>query len=110
MYELGRRGTRSCRSFSQRSLSSHSLSNRPATNGIQPTWPSLNTIFNDLNRSSSPDASQSPMANSAFWKLMDLPTNGGTSLPRGSPNLDDDPMCMLTTVSVSSQAAHTGSQ
>src|SRR5437588_9146278 len=41
---------------------------------------------------------------------MDLPTNGGTSLPRGSPNFEEEPMCMLTTVRVSSQARQSGSQ
>src|SRR5258706_15745601 len=78
-------------------------------NGIQPTWPSLKAIRSVGNRASRPDDSQSTRPAWAFWAVRATQTRIGAS---GDVvvSFDDDPMCMLTTVSVSWHAAHRGSQ
>src|SRR3954454_2598554 len=90
-------------------LSSHTLSARSSTYGIQPIWPSLYAILRSGKRSNTPDISQSVSDIAAFMYVSVDPTAAGAS---GDVDgiFDDDPMCMLMTVSVSSHARRNGSQ
>src|SRR5215217_1390848 len=78
-------------------------------NGIQPICPSLNATRKRPNRSSTPLVSQSASAWAAPWYVSASETARGASTDVMG-NDDDDPMCRLTTVSVTSHAAHNGSQ
>ena len=90
-------------------LSSHTLSARSRTYGIQPIWPSLYAILRRGNRSNTPDISQSVIDIAAFMYVSVEPTAAGASADVDGI-FDDEPMCMQTTVSVSSHAARNGSQ
>src|ERR1039458_3580726 len=60
------------------------------------------------NRAKVPEMIQSTIEPMAFWKVrMELTMNGESGEVDGI--FDDDPMCMLMTVSVSSQACRNGS-
>src|SRR5688572_964821 len=90
-------------------LRSQALSIRSSMNGIHPTWPSLKAMRSVGNLARRPDESQSTRAAMAFWAVSATQTRIGASADV-VVSFDDDPMCMLTTVSVSWQAAHSGSQ
>src|SRR3954452_2868249 len=77
--------------------------------GIQPTWPSDSATNSSGKRSRAPQVTQSDNACAAPWYVRASDTARGASrLVTGK--VDDDPMCTLTTVPVSSQAANSGSQ
>src|SRR5580700_10243240 len=60
------------------------------------------------NRAKVPEMIQSTMEPMAFWNVrMELTMNGESGEVEGI--FDDDPICMLMTVSVSSQACRNGS-
>ena len=61
------------------------------------------------NRASTPQVSQSTRACDAPSKVSAMMTSGGAS-SLVLLKVEEEPMCMLTTVSVSWQAAHSGSQ
>src|SRR3954462_3136571 len=85
------------------------LSTRSNMNGIQPIWLSENAIFNCGNRARTPDSNQSAMAIWLFMLVSAIITLAGASADVVL-NPDDEPMCMQTTVPVSSHASKTGSQ
>src|SRR6516165_8672360 len=60
------------------------------------------------NRSRLRENTQSHNEPSAFWALSDIDTASGASSDVVGID-DDDPMCMVTTVSVSLHASHSGS-
>src|SRR5256885_11688217 len=77
--------------------------------GIHPTWPSLKAMRRVGNRARRPDEAQSTRAAWVFWEVRATQTRIGASADV-VVNFDDEPMCMLTIVSVSWHAVHRGSQ
>src|SRR3954465_11376757 len=84
-------------------------SSRSRRKGIHPIWLSENAIFRCGNRSKVPDNSQSVIDMYALSDVNAVVTPAGASaLVRCIT--EPDPMCMQTTVFVSSHAAKSGSQ
>src|SRR5436190_18618960 len=93
----------------QPSWCSHTVSARSSTYGIQPICPSEYASFSFGNCTSLPENSQSLIDAIALLKLNVAATAVGASADVAGIR-DDDPMCMLMTVPVSSQTAKNGSQ
>src|ERR671918_2297483 len=92
----------------QARCSSHTVSARSRMYGIQPICPSLYASLSRGNWTSLPENSQSLIDAMALLKLSVAATALGASGEVAGMR-DDDPMCMLIVVFVSSQAAMNGS-
>src|SRR5919106_445400 len=92
----------------QARCSSHTVSARSRMYGIQPICPSLYASLSSGNWTSLPENSQSLIDAIALLKLSVAATPVGASGDVAGI-LDDDPMCMLIVVCVSSHAARNGS-
>ena len=78
--------------------------------GIQPTWPSLKAILRlGIPRQAPRQTASRPGRATAFSKVRATTRSWGRSGDVVG-STDDEPMCMLITVSVSAQAAKNGSQ
>src|ERR1700677_568687 len=84
-------------------------STRSSSNGIHPTCPSLSAIRSWGERGRIPDSSQSARAAVALSEVSDIVTLNGAS-GEVEVKVDEEPMCILTTVFVSAHAAKKGSQ
>src|SRR5512141_1461741 len=91
------------------SPSCQTVSMRSSWNGIQPTWLSAYASLILGKRSSDLDHTQSFTEPCAFCALSDIDTASGASGDVVGI-VDDEPMCMLTIVSVSWHASHSTSQ
>src|SRR5579884_1064802 len=89
--------------------SRHTSSARSSTYGSHPIWPSEYASFSWGNRTSTPENRKSDSDAIALLKLSVAATAGGAS-PDVAGILDDEPMCMHTTVAVSWHAWKNGSQ
>ena len=85
------------------------LSARSSAYGIQPIWPSEYASFSSGKRTSTPENRKS--ASDAIELLNDsmMSVDGGAS-GDAAGIFDDEPMCMHSTVRVSSHIANSGSQ
>src|SRR6185503_18191589 len=81
---------------------------RSSTYGSHPIWPSEYASFSRSNRTSTPENKKSDSDAIALLKLKVAATAMGASADVAGI-CDEDPMCMHTTVSVSSHAAKNGS-
>ena len=85
------------------------LSSRSSSMATHPMPPSLMAICSSGYRTGNPDHSHSAQAVSDIWPNRVAPSwSSGPSA--GMSGIPEDPTCRETTVSVSSQAAMTGSQ
>src|SRR3954468_12265254 len=89
--------------------SRHTSSLRSSRYGIHPIWPSEYASLSFGNCTSLPENNQSLIDAIALLKLNVAATAVGAS-PDVAGIRDDEPMCMLTTVPVSSHTAKNGSQ
>src|SRR6476661_4312749 len=87
----------------------HTSSDRSSRYGIQPICPSEYASLSFGNCTSLPENSQSLIEAIALLKLSVAATAVGAS-PEVAGMRDEDPMCMLITVPVSSHTAKNGSQ
>src|ERR1051326_969715 len=90
-------------------LSCQTSSMRSRMYGIHPTWLSAYDSLRFGCRMRAPENRKSVSENIAFAKARVAVTAGGASAVVAGI-LDDEPMCMQTTVSVSAHAAKNGSQ
>src|SRR3954469_25919875 len=97
------------RTPAQARWSTHTSSDRSSRYGIQPICPSEYASLSFGNCTSLPEKSQSLIDAIALLKLNDAATAVGAS-PEVAGIRDDEPMCMLITVPVSSHTAKNGSQ
>src|SRR2546423_9961407 len=89
--------------------SRHTSSARSSRYGIQPIWPSEYANFSRGNRTSTPENRKSLIDAMALLKLNVAATAAGASGDADGID-DEDPICMHTTVAVSSHARKNGSQ
>ena len=88
--------------------SRHTASIRSSWNGIQPTWLSAKAMVSSGKRCSEPEKTQSHNEPWAFCAYMDIDVASGAS-SEVVGMLDDEPMCIDTVVSVSTQARQSSS-
>src|SRR3954469_15707720 len=89
--------------------STHTSSDRSSKYGIQPIWPSEYASLSNGYCTSLPEKSQSLIDAIALLKLSVAATACGASADVAGIR-DDEPMCMLIRVPVSSHTAKKGSQ